>query len=527
MKFGDRLEEASVPGWSLHNVDYNSLKHQIKVHTTKDQATAAIAIPGQPDYTLRRFEDAFYLELCSQHNRVGLFVTSKADEVSRRLRYLSGLVHQLLLKCADTRGLSGKRQQRFIKYYLRVEECGQDINALMRFVDAQVTAFRKILKKYKKWTGSTTLSSRFKDNVLTAPKSFTSFNFTPLQLQYRELHTTLGAAAPESLNVHAISTPARPPTESRRNCNSRRLSACHDSLRSSNNTSVTHTPNRGPTPSPTNTPPVTRYWNEYDHGSEAGDQDDTYVIYIDPDADDKFPGLSYVKNMVGAPVDRVRQWLHAQKHKDAPSTQGTISGTSSETQSLLGTHRPSHSNAQGRGSRSRANTGSSTAAPPTDYFSISAGPFISRVGHNNDTGHDNENEPTEDGYVSSEEGGQLHDSDPASDFLSSPSEYMMKQYQDKVLSRTVIISYVAAFVFLGISTLLVVTGRHHLRLEVDAGATVGSVMSLFCACVGLGAKLYRQYPSGRLYSLAVWTVFLALCVLNGMLLILVVDSSGL
>jgi SPX domain protein involved in polyphosphate accumulation len=86
MKYGDRLEEASVPGWSLHNVDYNSLKHQIKVHTTKDQATTAIAIPGQPDYALRRFEDAFYIELCSQHSRVGLFVTSKADEVSRRLR---------------------------------------------------------------------------------------------------------------------------------------------------------------------------------------------------------------------------------------------------------------------------------------------------------------------------------------------------------------------------------------------------------------------------------------------------------
>jgi SPX domain protein involved in polyphosphate accumulation len=88
MKYGERLEEASVPGWSFHNVDYNSLKHQIKVHTTKDQATTAIAIPGQWDDRLGKFEDKFYLELCSQHVRVGLFVTSKADEVSRRLRTL-------------------------------------------------------------------------------------------------------------------------------------------------------------------------------------------------------------------------------------------------------------------------------------------------------------------------------------------------------------------------------------------------------------------------------------------------------
>jgi hypothetical protein len=47
------------------------------------------------------------------------------------------------------RGLSPKRQRRFVKYQARIEECGQDIEALGRFVDAQVTAFRKILKKYK------------------------------------------------------------------------------------------------------------------------------------------------------------------------------------------------------------------------------------------------------------------------------------------------------------------------------------------------------------------------------------------
>jgi SPX domain protein involved in polyphosphate accumulation len=91
MKFGERLEEASVPGWSVHNVDYNSLKHQIKAHTTKDQATTAMAIPGQQDHTLKKFEDGFYLELCAQHDRLGLFVTSKADEVSRRLRTSSSL----------------------------------------------------------------------------------------------------------------------------------------------------------------------------------------------------------------------------------------------------------------------------------------------------------------------------------------------------------------------------------------------------------------------------------------------------
>ena len=69
----------------LDNIDYNSLKHHIKVHTTRDQATA-IAIPGRPNTALHKFEDDFYAELCHQHGRVELFVSSKADEIARRLR---------------------------------------------------------------------------------------------------------------------------------------------------------------------------------------------------------------------------------------------------------------------------------------------------------------------------------------------------------------------------------------------------------------------------------------------------------
>lgn len=72
----------------LDNIDYNALKHHIKVHTTRDQASA-IAIPGHQDTALAKFEDELFLELCRQHDRVDLFVTSKADELSRRLRKAS------------------------------------------------------------------------------------------------------------------------------------------------------------------------------------------------------------------------------------------------------------------------------------------------------------------------------------------------------------------------------------------------------------------------------------------------------
>ncbi|KAI8629954.1 hypothetical protein F5Y19DRAFT_474899 [Xylariaceae sp. FL1651] len=487
MKYGEQLEQASVPGWSLHNVDYNSLKHQIKAHTTKDQATAAIAIPGHQDYALKKFEDDFYLELCSQHSRVGLFVTSKADEIARRLRHLSGLVHELMLKCTGARGLSAKRRRRFAKYQSRIEECGQDIKALSRFVYAQTTAFHKILKKYKKWTGSTTLCSRFKENILTSPKSFTNYNFAPLQLQYRELRATLEAASPyDTANI------PEPSHTEQRDRTSRRASSCLESQQSSQDTPIT-------------TP--TSYWNEYEHGSEAGDQGDAYVIYIDPGANDEFPGYTYIKKMLSAPVGQVWHWLQPQKYKRVTSTEHIVTTSPSETQSLLPRH------------HSRKSTNGSIAASPTDYFSIG--------GRRPNTGT-TDNEATEEEYLSSDEE-QMHDSRELgfSSSFADTTDYKMERYHDRMLTRGVITAFVTSFVLLGISGLLVATGRRHLQLEVDTGATVGSVTSLFCACTGLGAMLYRQYPSGYLYSLAVWAAFIAACVLNGMLLVLVVSSSGL
>ncbi|KAJ6436152.1 ATP-dependent DNA helicase pfh1 [Purpureocillium lavendulum] len=66
----------------------------------------------------------------------------------------------------------------------RRQSVSDDIQALSRFANAQIVAFRKILKKYRKWTGSTTLTSRFNDIVLGSPKSFSCIVLT-LQAVWR------------------------------------------------------------------------------------------------------------------------------------------------------------------------------------------------------------------------------------------------------------------------------------------------------------------------------------------------------
>ena len=62
------------------------------------------------------------------------------------------------------------------------------------------------------------------------------------------------------------------------------------------------------------------------------------------------------------------------------------------------------------------------------------------------------------------------------------------------------------------------TGKHKLRVEVDAGVIVGVVSSLFFATLGFCTMLHRSL---------VGVTFAGVCILNGILLIIVVDKSGL
>lgn len=153
MKYGQTFEAQSVPQWRacesslrqlplrtvtndrLDNVDYNALKHLVKVNTSRDQGQA-VTIPGHTDAALQIFEDRFFIELFNQHDRAELFVTSKYDEISRRLRkssyclyctccwltyrkeHVKKRIALLLERCASSNGrpMSQKRRDRFTKY---------------------------------------------------------------------------------------------------------------------------------------------------------------------------------------------------------------------------------------------------------------------------------------------------------------------------------------------------------------------------------------------------------------------------
>ncbi|KAL8859553.1 MAG: hypothetical protein Q9178_003952 [Gyalolechia marmorata] len=190
MKYGETLQQRSIPEWQNYNVDYNDLKRLIKTRTTRGQGEALL-IPGHGNEVkaLRAFEQEFYRELTDQHQRVNLFVQSKAGEINRRLIHLDKQVGQLQKRYAPLQPgrISVKRLERYSKVEEAAEKAGEEIKSLARFVGAQKLAFVKILKKYRRWTGSSTLESRFRPKVLDQPTAFSKTDFVPLLAQYTEV----------------------------------------------------------------------------------------------------------------------------------------------------------------------------------------------------------------------------------------------------------------------------------------------------------------------------------------------------
>lgn len=187
MKYGETLRQRSIPAWSHYNIDYDDIKQLIKERTTPGKGKT-ISVPGRGDDKLAELEVTLFDILSDQHTRIDLFVRSKAGEIQRRLDHANKQLKQLSsrrVSAADRRIPIG-RLERYGKLENDVLKAGDEIRSLARFTGIQRTAFRKLLKKYKKWTGSTELENRFREEVLDDPKSFTKLDLGPLLDEYSD-----------------------------------------------------------------------------------------------------------------------------------------------------------------------------------------------------------------------------------------------------------------------------------------------------------------------------------------------------
>ena len=134
-------------------------------------------------------EHALFHIFEDQHQRIDLFVKSKAGEIQRRLDHAKKQLKQLSARNPSTvdRRIPIARLERYGKLENDVLKAGDEIRSLARFAATQRTAFHKLLKKFKKWTGSPKLEARFREEVLDDPQSFTKLDLGPMLDEYSEL----------------------------------------------------------------------------------------------------------------------------------------------------------------------------------------------------------------------------------------------------------------------------------------------------------------------------------------------------
>lgn len=116
MKYGEYLKEKMVPGWGPQYIDYDSLKHLIEEKGS--------------GFT----EEAFIARVTEEEGRIDLFISGRVVETVNNLRYLETHVDDELA-------------ERVAEELIRVES----------YVRQNLEGFRKIIKKYEKNTGLSTV----------------------------------------------------------------------------------------------------------------------------------------------------------------------------------------------------------------------------------------------------------------------------------------------------------------------------------------------------------------------------------
>ncbi|QSZ33166.1 hypothetical protein DSL72_002752 [Monilinia vaccinii-corymbosi] len=219
------------------------------------------------------------------------------------------------------------------------------------------------------------------------------------------------------------------------------------------------------------------YWNEYDNGSDV-DQDEPYYIYADPNAEMTFPGAE----VVASAIRRTKQGMEKVKEWFSPPGSPKIR----EREALLG-------NREGYFQRSPIGTanGSETDVEENPY--ASSGDFPG-------------------GYVAH--------------YATFPSvaDQRLSRFQEQTLLSTMIACFFFSALSEAASMLLLATGRHRLRTEVDLGALMGALLGLCLAAGGLICMACRKERIAWVHRATVFITTTVLLIGSIILLVMVIGN---
>lgn len=167
----------------LDNLNYNGLKAFIKKQTT-GQAVAPIAIQSQPtDGRLHQgFEEDLFRLLVKELTKVDRFCSVKNTEIKFGLDSCRLHLERVLLRNNELRPIrtSTTLLHKLSNLEDKALSTGKTIAATSRFIGAQRTGFRKLIKSYQKWSGSTRLRTHF-ECCLERDTKFIGAKIDPMQ----------------------------------------------------------------------------------------------------------------------------------------------------------------------------------------------------------------------------------------------------------------------------------------------------------------------------------------------------------
>jgi hypothetical protein len=111
--------------------------------------------------------------------------------------------------------------------------------------------------------------------------------------------------------------------------------------------------------------------------------------------------------------------------------------------------------------------------------------------------------------------------------LPSVDEQKFVRERKKLVLRGVSGAFVASILLMAVAGILVATGRHKLRVEVDAGVFTGVTASLFFATMGFAGMLYEHERIGAIYRWAVGLGFVVICAINSFIMAMVTTNTRL
>lgn len=179
MKFGESFAQRSVPEWAAFNLNYNGMKNVIKTRTSSNMG-APVDIPQQGKSRWEESDRALFGLFKDQYDNISLFLRMKQGEIDRRLNTIKRQI-AALRSYADEKPLeidvsAAIQGRKFRKLSKEIEELSDLIQKVARFTSAQKIAFRKLLKKYTKWTSSTALQTRMDVEVFSSNQLKTDYS---------------------------------------------------------------------------------------------------------------------------------------------------------------------------------------------------------------------------------------------------------------------------------------------------------------------------------------------------------------